>query len=451
MDKYTKKQQMISGEQEDTANLEFSRILDKKKKTIKELTIPTPLYGHLNLSILAEKGFLNIESLRFVEGYIISLTNIPVTITKLIVSNQLLDKIELPDDLEYLEIENNLFVGEFSLKSQHRLKYINVSFNQIKSFGKNGLDILPESLEELYCHHNLLQNLYLGTCPKLRVLYCDYNPKLKVYDIPDTVVDIRLPEKAVQLEEDKKVEKEKAKEKNSEENVYMENLEKYFFIKQKYENELHSLQKKQRKQKKTLSLPKCYGCKRKVGMVFSGKNQKYTAYCGDTTTKPCDWKMILHRGDNYGFRDTMEEMRKTLEETKENIIRQKMDTLFDYITEEKSVDLFKKQLSLFKINSEMVNNYQKRYEDMYFNSVKKEIIQQKKRKIQEKILEIQEKIESGEIEEVVKLQMEIKGISDYIQRETYEFMEMVFYPKKEEFVLDQQKVVYSKLEINHGE
>jgi hypothetical protein len=55
----------------------------------------------------------------------------------------------------------------------------------------------------------------------------------------------------------------------------------------------------------------------------------------------------------------------------------------------------------------------------------------------------------GEIEEVVKLQMEIKGISEYIQRETYEYMEII--ANKDEFRLEQENVEYSKLEINHGE
>ena len=433
IDKYTKKQELLSDKQ-DTANTEFSQILKKKKKNINELTINTPLYGNLNLSLLNENGFTKIEILRFTEGYLTTITNIPPTIRVLIVSKQLLNKIELPDDLEHLEIENNLFVGEFSLKTQRRLKYINVSFNQIKTFGKN---VLPETLEEIYCHHNLLQKLYLGTCPKLRVLHCEYNPKLKIYDIPDTVVDIQLPEKAIQLDLE---ETKKGKEENENENIYQESLQKYFHIKDKYETSL--------KKKKNV-LPKCYGCKRNVGMIFSGKNQKYTARCGDNT-KPCDWKMILHRGENYVFRDTFEEMCKTLEETKENIIRQKMDTLFDYIPEEKSVELFKKHLSLFKNNSEIVNKYRSLYEDMYFNVEKQELLQQKRKKIQEKRIEIQEKIDLGEIEEVVELQMAIKGISEYIQRETYEYMEMSV-NKNDVFRLEQENVEYSKLEINHGE
>ena len=415
IDKNTKKQNFLL--EKDTANTEFSQFLKKKKKSIIELTIDIPLYGNLNLSLLSDNGFTKIAS----------------SIRVLIASNQILNKIDLPDDLEHLEIENNLFVGEFSLKNQRRLNYINVSFNQIRAFENN---LLPETLEELYCDHNLLKNLYLGTCPKLRVLHCENNhEKLKIHNLPDTALDVKIPEKAIKLDENKKKQTE-----DENENAYQDSLKKYFHIKDKYETSLKKNKKK---------IPKCYGCNKNVGMIFSGKNQKYTARCGDST-KPCGWKLILHRGENYIFRDTFEEMRKTLEETKENIIRQKIDTLFDYIPEEKSVALFKKHLSLFKINSEMVNKYQGLYEDMYFNIEKQELLQQKRKKIQEIRAEIQEKIDLGDIKEVVELQMKIKGISEYIQRETYEYMEMIA-NKNDEFRLEQENVEYSKLEINHGE
>jgi len=196
-------------------------------------------------------------------------------------------------------------------------------------------------------------------------------------------------------------------------------------------------------------MPKCIGCSRNVGMLFSGKNQKYMATCGDTI-KPCDLKIVLHRGDNYNFRDTMEEMINTLEETRANIIQQKMDTLFNYISEDKSAELFKKQLTAFQNISKQVEKNRKMYEDMYFNPQKKEIIQHKKKKIQEIIMEIQDHLNNNEMDEVVKKQNDIKGISQYIQRENYEFME-VWVDSKEDYILEQQPVIYSKLEINHGE
>ena len=445
LDKYSRKEEIDAGSKPDTATEKFSQIIEKKKRNVTDLTIKETLYGNLNLSVLNEKGFTKIEVLRFADdGYLTSVTNIPTTIRKLILSNQLLTKIELPNDIEHLEIENNLFVGEFSLNNQNRLKYLNISFNQIKSFGS----ILPEQLEELYCHHNLLQNLYLDNCYKLRVLHCDYNPKLSVFNIPDTVTDIRLPEKKVQLElsSSSVTSSEKEKDDNELQKNYQESMAHYFDLKARYERKLQTFKISKKPNKK---MPKCNGCSRPVGMFFSGKNQKYTASCGDTSS-PCDWKIVLYRGDNYMFRQTMEEMLNILEETKENIIRQKMDTLFNFISEDKSAELFKDQLSLFQKNAQMVEKYRKKYEDMFFSSQKKEIIQQKKKKIQDKLIELNEYKEKEQFDEVVRIQSEIKGISEFIQREMYEFME-IWINEKSEFILDQEPVIYAKLEINHGE
>ena len=118
----------------DTANEEFSQIIEKKKRNVLKLSINKPLYGILNLSILTEKGFSKIEVLSFVEGHLKSITNIPATIKKLIVSKQSLRKIELPNEIEHLEIQENILEGEFSLENQKKLKYLNVSFNKIKPF-----------------------------------------------------------------------------------------------------------------------------------------------------------------------------------------------------------------------------------------------------------------------------------------------------------------------------
>jgi hypothetical protein len=277
----------------------------------------------------------------------------------LVIADNLLDTIDLPDAIEHIDIGNNLFKGEIDLVRNGLLKFIRVSYNQI-----NSLDNLSENLEELYCDHNLLRSLSLKKTPKLRILHCDYNPKIILHDLPDTLIDTRLPDQMVQSEEKKTtVTKE-----------YLDSIRRYFNIKQKYEKELMAMKQKAKEAKKVLkTLPGCKGCSRKVGMIFSGKDQKYMVYCGDQT-KPCDWKIVIHRGDHYSFLETISEMRQNLEETKENMIRQKMDTLFNYITEQKSADLFKKQLSFFKTNSEMVDKYNQDYVNIYFSLEKKEVI-----------------------------------------------------------------------------
>jgi len=436
MEKLDRRKEIVTSENPNRAIEVFSRILEKKKNSIQELDILESLDGNLNLSVLTEKGFIRIEILRFSPGNITSITNIPQGIKKIIIADNLLEEIELPDSIEYVDIAHNLFKGEIDLVRNELLKIFKASYNQITS-----IENISENLEEIYCDHNLLRVLNLKKTPKLRVLYCDYNPKLILHDLPDTLIDTRLPEKRIQTEKQNNTSKE-----------YLDSLRRYFITKENYEKELMILKRQSKKSKHPLkTLPSCNGCSRKVGMVFSGKDQKYMAFCGDQT-KPCDWKIVIYRGDHYLFLDTITEMRNNLEETKQNMIQQKMDTLFQYITEQKSAELFKKQLSFFKTNSEMVDKYYQDYLDIYFNSTKKEIVTLKKKKIQELIVELQEHLLEEDLEEVVRIQIEkIQPISKYIQTLDYPLMDLEKDKKLNSWILNQKNYMLTDLEINHGE
>jgi Leucine-rich repeat (LRR) protein len=329
-----------------------------------------------------------------------------------------------------------LIKGELDFTRNTLLETLNVSYNRITS-----LEHLPESLEELYCDHNLLNVLSLKNTTNLRILHAKYNPKLVLQDLPDTLVERELPENIIQTND-----KPRPVYKN-----YLDSVGKYFMMKDKYDAELLELKRKAKKAKRSLKhLPKCIGCGRNVGMIFSGKDQKYQAYCGNSS--PCDWKIVIHRGDHYSFVETMEEMRSNLEETKENIICQKMDTLFQYISEEKSANLFKKQLSFFETNSEMAAKYYQQYLDLYFNSEKRDIIATKQKNIQELLVKIQEHLGEGQIDEVAKIQYEkIQPMAKYIQSLQYPVMSVDYFKKREEYRLDQREILLGDLEINHGE
>ena len=442
MDKEEQRIQVIA-EGNDSANTVFRQSLEKKKKNLKDITIREKLTGNLNLAILQEEGFTQVEILRFKEGgQITAVTNIPNTIKRLYLSNQLLENLELPDGIEFLDIDHNLLSKEWDLSRYQMLKHVNVSYNQLNSLGTH----LPESLEKLYCTHNNLRDIFLADCPRIKTLHCNYNAeKLRIYDLPDTIVDGQFPEKVLYLSSSSSKEGE-GKGKGTASEEYQENIREYFDIKQAYDKKVHYL----RSNKKLRGeLPACNGCKRLVGMVFSGKDQKYRAYCGGE--KPCDWKIMIHRGENAVFRPFLQEMIDHLEETKGNIIRQKMDTLFGYISDEKSAELFKKHLNHFKTNNELVQKYKTRYEDIYFQEEKRERLVLKQKHIQQKLTEVREHLESGEAGEAVRIQVEeIQPMAKYIQSQIYADMSVYISKmgKDPEFSLYQSEIIPSQLEIN---
>jgi len=456
MDKEAQRIQVIA-DGNDSANMVFRQSIEKKKKNVKEIVIREKLTGNLNLAILQEQGLTNVEILRFKEGgYLTAITNIPITIKKLYLSNQLIESLDLPDGIEYIDIDHNLLSKEWDLSRYQMLKHVNVSYNQLDSLGTH----LPESLEKLYCTHNQIRDIFLAGCPRIETLHCKYNAeKMRIYDLPDTIIDGQFPEHVTYLSASSTSSIEgSSKTKGKTETTskeYQKNIEHYFRTKEKYENALHSnrLNKKQRN-----TLPPCIGCNRAVGMIFSGKEQKYRAYCGSKDS-PCEWKIVIHRGNNVPFLPFLQEITDHLEETKANIIRQKMDTLFGYISDEKSAELFKKYIKFFETNGELVEKYTSLYKDIYFNEDKKETIQRKQARIQEKLMEVREHLLSENyegIKEAVRIQFEeIQPIAKYIQSQTYADMSMESFWRTErsvpEHLLYQSETVPAQVEINIGE
>ena len=464
MDKEEQRIQVIA-DGNDSANTVFRQSLEKKKKNAKEITVREKLTGNLNLAILQENGFSNVEVLRFKEGgSLTAVTNIPTNIKHLYLSNQLIEDLELPDGIEYVDIDHNLLSKEWDISRYQFLKHVNVSYNRLDSLGQH----LPESLEKLYCTHNNIRDVFLADCPRINTLHCNDNAEgLRIHDLPDTVIDRQFPEKVIYLSSsssigDKSHSKNKKTKVDTASKEYQESILDYFQTKREYDKKVHYLRlnKKLRKE-----LPPCNGCKRLVGMVFSGKDQKYRAYCGaaekrGSTEKPCDWKIVIHRGENIPFLPFLQDIREHLEETKGNIIRQKMDTLFDYISDEKSAELFKKYLNYFETNTELVEKYTSLYKDIYFNEEKKEIIPRKQASIQEKLMEVREHLFEGLSEglaEAVRIQFEeIQPIAKYIQSQTYADMSMFARivnksDKDPEFRLCQSEIIPAQMEISIGE
>ena len=73
-----------------TAQYEFSNIINNLNTNISELNIKIPLHGTLDLTILSEKGFDNIKTIIFGEGEITNIYNVPEGVNKLICAKNLL-------------------------------------------------------------------------------------------------------------------------------------------------------------------------------------------------------------------------------------------------------------------------------------------------------------------------------------------------------------------------
>lgn len=425
-------------EENNHAQEELESFLKKIPKNTRELNIAIALHGHVNLGILTELGFTHVQFVLFQEyGKITSIVNIPEKVKILECQNNLLEELrDLPESLEELRISNNL-ISSLDLVTCKKLVKLNASYNRLTS-----LTGLAETLLVLNCDHNYLTRLDLSTTIRLTTLDCEENSQLVLENLPDTIINGKFPKRIVQ-------EHRKSEEKISKD--YIVSLREYFKIKGAYEAELTM---KRRKKKKTL--PKCKGCEKPVGMVFSSGNGKYQARCNGNP--PCEWSIVLHRGAFQNRNDVLYTYLDDVETMKENIIKQKMVTLFHHMGEKKATELFQEQLKAYTSANAFLEDLKKKQDELYFNDEKEEERKLKQMKINDAIERVKTALREDRLEEATEIQYrEIFPLSQAIQKMQYEVMEMT--RSKEAEVVDdsvknyliQEPLHFTKLEINLGE
>ena len=136
---------------------------------------------------------------------------------------------------------------------------------------------------------------------------------------------------------------------NKRESDFQEGLTQYYILKEHYYKGLHKKQKKI-KNDTTLSNTKrrelldslknkCVNCKREVGTSFSETNRIFKAVCGDAVN-PCKLHIELQVGKKHHIDEIIDITEDIINDTKEDIIKLKMDLTYNYKTQEEIIDDF---------------------------------------------------------------------------------------------------------------
>ena len=167
---------------------------------------------------------------------------------------------------------------------------------------------------------------------------------------------------------------------------YYEELEEYYKLKSKYiqtkqkkKNELAGDYGKDYDQKKQILAkykPKCINCKQEGGTIFSETPELLRATCGNTYS-PCKLDLSIERKKFIPITEKLLTTHKNLENYKKNIITTKLDFLFNYIEEEKAVELFETLKHQLNNSQESYNNLVNLYNSLTNNEELKQLIQEK--------------------------------------------------------------------------
>jgi len=388
-----------------TAQERLKDILEKTNKRTNILDIREPLQGDIDFSILKD-GFSNVKTIILSEGEITNLINIPEGVTHLDIDKNLLFELnDLPTSLTHLEVKYN-YLSNIDFTNLKDLEEINIGHNQIIS-----LENLPSELMVVNCENNQLRSLDLRGLNKLNVLNCSYNKLTIIENLPENLRDFNYDNNpSIEFRNSPKIPTGKTRKQEDEEHSllqqigYEDSLKHYFHLKKNYDKSLleskrqifYSSPTKKIARQKILQLkPACVYCKRPVGTIFSKKDNRYMAICGDTQN-PCKLKIEIFSG-NFGSNiDLLYKFKEHVDELKDDIIREKLDNLFNYKNEEKSVAIFKKKLEEYNFDSVMFKELLDRHNENYNNSHKNELIQKKQDAIYKYIENIRELLKEYE-------------------------------------------------------
>lgn len=193
--------------------------------------------------------------------------------------------------------------------------------------------------------------------------------------------------------------------KTSKKELYDITLNDYYYLKYQYMTSLRQIKnsinsksgkKLSSEQKRTQYLkrkPKCVNCNRAVGTIFSEKDRKFQAKCGDKTD-PCDLNIEIYIGKKEHVDDIINAFTDTIEEIKEKIIKLKMDLIYDYKTESDISDEFLQlKRDYMDLQKRSENLQRKKMDILTFNGTRDEIIASNAQKIKNIIGFIDKKIE----------------------------------------------------------
>jgi len=349
--------------------------------------INKPLSGDIDTSELKGRG---ISELWFSKGGITSLNGLPDGLKRLVVRENQLNSLpihELPN-LVILDAESNNIEDE-NLESLLNLSHINLAKNRLRQVR----NLPPKLIEANFDYNPDLNSVDLESAKSCKKMSCRGSKAITIHCannecniITDDGARIRRgggPKKTV---------------KASETIAYPdpeEAFDKYYQLKADYEESIkkairkikgaEKMPKQERIKKTRQYMPKCVSCDRNGGTHFDRSMDKVlTARCA-VKSNPCELHIEIKLGDDMEPRETIDYFEQYIAKIKDNIIRLKLDTLFNYVSENESVDKFTKLSG--NLNNPALTKQLSEYKHFFENQMNNPETNQTIRTITERIYE----------------------------------------------------------------
>ena len=163
--------------------------------------------------------------------------------------------------------------------------------------------------------------------------------------------------------------------------------EKILKIKQKIKNK-NTLTKKDKQKEFRNTQFKCVNCNRQGGTLFEIKKNKLTALCG--ASSKCDLNISIDKKTYYNIRNEKSEVEEQINVLKTDIIKTKLDFLFNYIEESEAIKEFSIQKEDFNLFSKGLIATKKDYIEIVDNIETNTLLKETIISLHEKIIQIKD-------------------------------------------------------------
>ena len=170
---------------------------------------------------------------------------------------------------------------------------------------------------------------------------------------------------------------------------FLERLDEYYRLKNKYDTVIKEkknsilkddkLSMKQKREKYKLLKFRCINCERNVNTIFNINDGVLTAICGDKIN-PCKLNIKINRGKYLDIRTLIDVFETGADDIKEEIISAKLDLLFGYETEQKTIKIFKDLKKELEADLETSAEYVTEFLDIINNQKNQPELQSKLKK-----------------------------------------------------------------------
>jgi hypothetical protein len=396
--------------------------------------------GPVDLSIIEAQGRAP-TVIRFQHGEITHLFNLPQSVRALYIDQNNFS--ELPQDgvreLKILSCNNN-HISRFDAGNFSNLEELYLNKNDIGQ-----LTELPPMLKVLEINNNNdLRILDLRSAPELKTVSCANCANLQqitgVCQADSAGFKLNYDrDNGVHVEYIDSNVSSKSKSSKSADEIRI-TVDEYYQLKRKYQmmrkrnvDDIVKMPISLKKKKKMVrAIPnKCVECGGKGGTHFWRENDVLRAIC--EATPKCDLNLRVNAGFYANINYLMDVTQDDMQEKRANIIRLKMDTLFNYMTESESAKRFKQDLETYQSDDAMFNTYKDYAENMTNDPVKARLVKKKTQEIYRVLHEVRQMLEeynkTGDkmvLNDAVEKQVkELHTEIDALRNLKYPVMEMV--------------------------